>query len=356
MPKVLIVEDEEDYREQIQTVLSWEGYEVRAAANGREAIDVGARFRPDVLVTDWMLRDQIHGLQVIGALRLVYGGFRAILITAFASEDLKDEADVRRVHQFIEKPFDLDRFQQAVRTAVESPPTELNEPFVAVAEIDKAGRILYANSAARELFADTMAGGSARAVAELLSSDSILDLDAASGKWHAVSPVGGEPGSWELRARRPGGSDTWMVVVRSRSRPVRAAQQLTDALLGIREGKRSRWPSNKRILIIDDDQLLRQLAVAQLQGAGAGCYAAESCNEAIRLFEQDEGIEFVLLDYDMPGIDTGQLAHRLRAIRPHVTIVGNSSMDRRAAFAEIGVSGFLFKPWSVDTLIRTFGF
>lgn len=355
MARILIVEDETGYREQIETILSWEGYEVRTAANGREAIDAGARFRPDVLITDWMLRDQIHGLQVIGLLRLVCPGFRAILITAFASEDLKAEADSRCVFRFIEKPFDLDHFQRVVRAAATAPCSEPKPPQVPVAEIESAGRIVYANRAAREMFAETSAGYEAATLASIVEPDQMIDLDAASLRWLPVSPATPQPSLWEIRSQRPADTHTWLVALRSQSALSRVNQQLIDMLLGIREGKLARWPFDKRVLIVDDDQLQRQLAVSQLEGAGAACYAAENHSEALRLFQEDEGIEFVVLDHDMPGADTGQLAERFMQIRPHIIIVGNSGMDRQAEFSRIGVSRFLFKPWSINHLIAVLG-
>ena len=355
MARILIVEDETGYREQIETILSWEGYEVRTAANGREAIDAGVRFRPDVLITDWMLRDQIHGLQVIGLLRLVYPGFRAILITAFASEDLKAEADSRCIFRFIEKPFDLDHFQRVVRAAVAAPCPEPKTPQVAVAEIEPTGRIVYANRVARDMFAETTAGHEATTLASLLVPDQVTDLHAASLRWLPISPATPQTSLWEIRCQRPADTQTWLLVLKSPSAQSRVNQQLIDMLLGIREGKLARWPFDKRVLIIDDDQLHRQLALSQLEGAGAACYAAESHSEAMRLFQEDEGIEFVVLDYDMPGADTGQLAERFMQIRPHIIIVGNSGMDRQAEFNRIGINRFLFKPWSINHLIAVLG-
>ena len=67
MPKVLIVDDERSYRDYLGRFLAREGHEVQLAATGREAIDGGCRFRPDVLVVDWMLKDHVHGLQVTEA-------------------------------------------------------------------------------------------------------------------------------------------------------------------------------------------------------------------------------------------------------------------------------------------------
>ena len=69
MCKVLIVDDERDYRDQLSLCLSEDELEIRTAGSGREAIDLGACFRPDVLVADWMLKNHIHGLHVAEVLQ-----------------------------------------------------------------------------------------------------------------------------------------------------------------------------------------------------------------------------------------------------------------------------------------------
>ena len=44
--KVLVVDDEEGFRDYIGRSLALEGYTVKTAGGGREAIDIGLRFRP----------------------------------------------------------------------------------------------------------------------------------------------------------------------------------------------------------------------------------------------------------------------------------------------------------------------
>ena len=45
----------ESYREYLERYLSREGYDVRTAGSGREAIDVSQEFDPEILLADWML-------------------------------------------------------------------------------------------------------------------------------------------------------------------------------------------------------------------------------------------------------------------------------------------------------------
>ena len=117
MSKILVVDDEAGYCEELTLSLAHAGHEVETAMSGRQAIDLGARYRPDVLVADWMLRNSIHGLHVSQVLRTIRPEAQTILITGFASQHLKAEAKRFRVYDFIEKPFSLDRLHTAVRDA-----------------------------------------------------------------------------------------------------------------------------------------------------------------------------------------------------------------------------------------------
>ena len=52
---ILIVEDDFDIREALTQILEEEGYAVREAANGREALDVAARELPSLILLDLMM-------------------------------------------------------------------------------------------------------------------------------------------------------------------------------------------------------------------------------------------------------------------------------------------------------------
>ena len=55
--RLLVVDDEPNIRELLSTSLRYAGFEVTAAANGREALDAAEEFQPDLAVLDVMLPD-----------------------------------------------------------------------------------------------------------------------------------------------------------------------------------------------------------------------------------------------------------------------------------------------------------
>ncbi|MGA8463080.1 MAG: response regulator, partial [Trebonia sp.] len=66
--RVLVVDDEPSLAELLSSVLRYEGWSVRAAGDGAEAVRTGREFRPDAVVLDIMLPD-FDGIEVMRKLR-----------------------------------------------------------------------------------------------------------------------------------------------------------------------------------------------------------------------------------------------------------------------------------------------
>jgi CheY-like chemotaxis protein len=85
--KILVVDDEEDTRELLRAALGECGVEVLTAATAREAIELAARSKPDVLISDIGMPD-MDGFELIRKVRELPaesgGGVPAIALTAYA--------------------------------------------------------------------------------------------------------------------------------------------------------------------------------------------------------------------------------------------------------------------------------
>ena len=116
--RILIVDDEPTYREYLQRFLSRDGLDVRTAETGAEAIELAREFSPDVLLADWMLRCEMHGIEVGEALRAQRPDLRILLMTGFPTSDLETEAARVGIDGFLEKPFALSDLSTAIETAL----------------------------------------------------------------------------------------------------------------------------------------------------------------------------------------------------------------------------------------------
>jgi two-component system cell cycle response regulator CpdR len=353
MVRVLVVDDEDGYRDYVGRALERAGHEVSTAANGHEGIEVGTSFRPDVLVVDWMLKDYIHGLHVSEVLRSVLPLLQTVLITGFPTQDLRAEARAGRIYRFIEKPFELGDIQGAVHHAADLEDVPAARFGVSVVELDARDNILYANRRAKELFATTRAGADATRLADLLSEEPADRLAVASQQWVEVrANSSSQDNVWHIRMRHWPNSDRRMMVVLTGEEQLYRSHPLVRMLLGLLEPANPAWPIEGRALIIDDEAIVRRVIVAECQRIGCLCHAAENRDVGLRLLERDPEINVVILDHDLPGGEIKPFVERMRLVRRNLIVVGTSTRYCREEFAVLGVSRFLLKPFVVGDLIN----
>ena len=106
-PIVLLVEDHAQSRAGLCLVLEQQGYQVLAAAGGREALRLARRQRVDALVLDIKLPD-MDGLAVLDAVVERVPGIPAIVITAYGTMESAVEAMKRGATDYLPKPIDVD--------------------------------------------------------------------------------------------------------------------------------------------------------------------------------------------------------------------------------------------------------
>jgi CheY-like chemotaxis protein len=108
------------------------------------------------------------------------------------------------------------------------------------------------------------------------------------------------------------------------------------------------------ILLIDDEQVVRNVTQLILQKAGFTVLAAENGRRAMELFEENaESIRLVLLDLLMPVMGGDEAFDRIRAIRPDVPIILMSGFEEEEAFRRFGdkrLQGFVKKPFTAEWL------
>ncbi|AXJ94585.1 MULTISPECIES: response regulator [unclassified Sphingomonas] len=111
-----------------------------------------------------------------------------------------------------------------------------------------------------------------------------------------------------------------------------------------------------RILVVDDQALLRVHANLALEEAGFAVLEASDAQEALDLLEREPKVVAVFTDVRMPGdVDGLALAHRLRADRPELKIVVTSGACR-IPDADLPPGGvFVAKPYTAAQITRVLG-
>ncbi len=104
MARILLVEDNPDLAAGIEYNLRLEGYDVRIAPSGRDAIAAYAEWHPDLVLLDLMLPD-IDGYQVLQAIRDTERTTPVIILSARDQEADKVRGFRLDADQYVTKPF-----------------------------------------------------------------------------------------------------------------------------------------------------------------------------------------------------------------------------------------------------------
>ena len=120
MKRILVVDDNADMRYSLQALLELEGYVVRTAGNGREAIAEQRSSHADVLVTDLFMPES-DGFEAIDAFRREFPDTRIVAVSGggrLVNQDYLATADLLGVDATLEKPLDVDQLLQTLRDLV----------------------------------------------------------------------------------------------------------------------------------------------------------------------------------------------------------------------------------------------
>ena len=124
-PKVLIVEDEADFQALVQSWLEDEGYEVYAAANGWEGLQLFAEIRPQLTITDVRM-PAMDGFQLISRIREISDAYVLALTSMGDTENTVRGLELG-ADEYLVKPIGKREFVARVRSMVRraKPPGEV---------------------------------------------------------------------------------------------------------------------------------------------------------------------------------------------------------------------------------------
>jgi two-component system chemotaxis response regulator CheY len=109
-----------------------------------------------------------------------------------------------------------------------------------------------------------------------------------------------------------------------------------------------------RVLLADDSGTMRTIMRRSLESLGVtGAVEAADGLQAIELFKAGNGFDLVLTDWNMPGKTGIEVAREIRAVDANVPIVmvtTEAEKTRVLEAIEAGVSDYLVKPFTTDTL------
>jgi two-component system response regulator AtoC len=118
MRRVLVVDDEENIRLVLRTLLKKNGYDVEVADGGEAALERIDAFGPDVILTDVRM-PKMGGLDLLATLKAKQCAATVIVMSAYGNMDLALEAMKAGAYDYVSKPFKPDEIVLALRKAEE---------------------------------------------------------------------------------------------------------------------------------------------------------------------------------------------------------------------------------------------
>jgi two-component system, OmpR family, response regulator len=112
--RVLVVDDEPSLAELLSSVLRYEGWEIRTASDGSDAVRAAREFQPDAIVLDIMLPD-FDGLEVLRRVRAAQPHVCVLFLTARDSVQDRVNGITAGGDDYVTKPFSLEEVLARLR-------------------------------------------------------------------------------------------------------------------------------------------------------------------------------------------------------------------------------------------------
>jgi CheY-like chemotaxis protein len=116
--------------------------------------------------------------------------------------------------------------------------------------------------------------------------------------------------------------------------------------------------AGKKVLVVDDDIRNVFALTSALEAHGMQVLHAESGKEGIEMLKRTDGIDCVLMDIMMPGLDgldTMRIIRQLDGYQalPIVAVTAKAMMGDRDKCLEAGATDYVAKPVNIDVLLAT---
>lgn len=122
---ILVVDDDPEMTDMLETVLTDAGYEVACAASGAEALSAIERRSPDLVLTDLSM-PEMNGLDLVQTARALRPDVPVIVLTAFGDWPSFCRAQDLKVDRYLSKPVPMEELLQDISELLGTSPDPTN--------------------------------------------------------------------------------------------------------------------------------------------------------------------------------------------------------------------------------------
>lgn len=112
--RILIADDEKDFLELLKKRLERENYDVLAAADGEQALDLARQHRPDLVITDIGM-PKMDGRMLLAALSKEYANMPVIFLTSHTHFEEVKKGLALGVASYVPKPFKAETLLNVIK-------------------------------------------------------------------------------------------------------------------------------------------------------------------------------------------------------------------------------------------------
>jgi len=134
---ILIVEDEVDAAEVLETIFSLWGFQTLTAHNGAEGYALATEFLPDLILSDWMM-PKVDGIQMAALLAANPATSKIPVVLMSAVYDALLSA--RHVASTLQKPFQIDELRAVLDALMADLPVRTRTPSVFVKDSEQSDK------------------------------------------------------------------------------------------------------------------------------------------------------------------------------------------------------------------------
>lgn len=339
--KILVVDDDYASRLMLKKALEQYSYDVTLCSNGTDALNLLREQKFDLVLTDLIMQG-ISGIDLLEKVRELESDIATILLTGHASIETAVQAVRLGANDYLLKPINLEELQIRIKRAFER--VELER------RLYEAERKLTYNA--------TIATTNHEINQPLTVIISAIDMIKMELQ--------------KLNVQNPRLSNYLQLMHKSSMRIANILKKLREIthpkiqdvplgmkMIEIQEDQHSvpRGENSRYILVIEDEENLRQIIQTVLDEESYKVILAETAHEGIDLYEADRHlIELVILDFNLPDADGLRVLKRLQAIDPEVKVLLTSGFDVDKSIQEAlncGAMEFIRKPFNRQQILDT---
>lgn len=115
-------------------------------------------------------------------------------------------------------------------------------------------------------------------------------------------------------------------------------------------------PSERIILVADDEIMLRDLLAELLESNGFNVIRVASGEEVLKVLTEEMIVDLLIIDYNMPGMNGLECIEQVRKLNYKMPVVlssGSLSLEEGANLERFGITSLVTKPYDFDTMLST---